>query len=272
MKAPEREVLPPLSYFPPDESYRVPAAAAAWPPRRAARRHDADVDGQAAPQAAGRLARIQSEGTAALARRLHRGAATEMADSHRLFVPFRDLTNGTETYPAGRYLDLDPTPTGLYDLDFNKAYNPYCAYNQRYDCPYPPAANRLKMPIRAGEKHARLGNARLQAVVFDFDGVIADSEPLHLRALQEALGARGIDLGDVSITTTLLGFNDDDGVFRARVATLARRRGATSINADKAVDSRRCRPPTTCCSRAPRPCVARSAPRFRSRSPRARAG
>ena len=73
-------------------------------------------------------------------------------DSGRLFVPFRDLTNGAETYPAGRYLDLDTTPTGLYDLDFNKAYNPYCAYNDEDDCPYPPAANRLKIPIRAGEK------------------------------------------------------------------------------------------------------------------------
>ena len=44
----------------------------------------------------------------------------------RLFVPFADMTNGAETYAAGRYLDLDRTPTGLYDLDFNRAYHPYC--------------------------------------------------------------------------------------------------------------------------------------------------
>ena len=70
----------------------------------------------------------------------------------RLFVPFTDLTSGTETYPAGRYLDLDRTRTGIYIIDFNRAYNPYCYYNPTYDCPYPPRENRLQMPIRAGEK------------------------------------------------------------------------------------------------------------------------
>jgi uncharacterized protein len=69
-----------------------------------------------------------------------------------LFVPFSDLTTGTETYPAGRYLDLDRNGTGIYDLDFNRAYHPYCYYNPNYDCPYPPPENRLKVPIRAGER------------------------------------------------------------------------------------------------------------------------
>jgi uncharacterized protein (DUF1684 family) len=68
-----------------------------------------------------------------------------------LFVPFADLTTGKETYPAGRYLDLDPTATGIYAIDFNRAYNPYCAYNNTYECPYPPPSNRLKVAIRAGE-------------------------------------------------------------------------------------------------------------------------
>jgi uncharacterized protein len=72
----------------------------------------------------------------------------------RLFVPFTDLTSGTETYPAGRYLDLDRTRTGIYIIDFNRAYNPYCYYNPTYDCPYPPRGNRLTVPIRAGEKLA----------------------------------------------------------------------------------------------------------------------
>ena len=61
-------------------------------------------------------------------------------------------TNGTETYTAGRYLDLDRTATNLYDLDFNRAYHPYCYYNPQYDCPYPPRENRLAVPIRAGER------------------------------------------------------------------------------------------------------------------------
>jgi uncharacterized protein (DUF1684 family) len=72
-----------------------------------------------------------------------------------LFVPFTDLTTGTETYPAGRYIDLDKTPTGLYNVDFNLAYQPYCLYSPEYDCPYPPAENRLKLPIRAGERLKR---------------------------------------------------------------------------------------------------------------------
>ena len=69
-----------------------------------------------------------------------------------LFVPFADMTTGSETYPAGRYLDLHPTATGLYTIDFNRAYNPYCAYNASYECPFPPLENRLKLAIRAGEK------------------------------------------------------------------------------------------------------------------------
>src|SRR5690606_463702 len=70
----------------------------------------------------------------------------------QLFVPFADLTTGEETYFAGRYLDLFPTPTGPYTIDFNHAYNPYCAYNAEYACPLPPPPTRLTVEIRAGEK------------------------------------------------------------------------------------------------------------------------
>jgi len=70
----------------------------------------------------------------------------------RLFVPFGDLTNGDETYGGGRYLDLARTPTGVYDLDFNRAYHPYCVYNVGYVCPVPPKENRLQVEIRAGER------------------------------------------------------------------------------------------------------------------------
>lgn len=72
----------------------------------------------------------------------------------RLFVPFGDLTSGTDTYQGGRYLDLERTPTGLYDLDFNRAYHPYCVYNIEYVCPVPPRENRLTIAVRAGEKYA----------------------------------------------------------------------------------------------------------------------
>ncbi len=78
--------------------------------------------------------------------------ADEGAPLDRLFVPFNDLTNGEETYRGGRYIDLNRTPTGLYDLDFNVAYHPYCVYNFTYDCPVPPSENRLPVAIRAGER------------------------------------------------------------------------------------------------------------------------
>jgi uncharacterized protein len=70
----------------------------------------------------------------------------------RLFVPFGDLTSGDTTYGGGRYLDLDRTPTGLYDLDFNRAYHPYCVYNINFVCPVPPRENRLDIAILSGEK------------------------------------------------------------------------------------------------------------------------
>lgn len=70
----------------------------------------------------------------------------------RLFLPFRDQTSGVETYGGGRYLELDRTPTGLYDLDFNRAYHPYCVYNVSWVCPVPPQENRLAVAVRAGER------------------------------------------------------------------------------------------------------------------------
>ena len=73
-------------------------------------------------------------------------------DARRLFVPFGDTTNRVETYGGGRYLDLKRTSTGLYDLDFNYAYNPFCVYDVRYECPLPPRENRLPVAIRAGEQ------------------------------------------------------------------------------------------------------------------------
>ncbi len=69
-----------------------------------------------------------------------------------LFIPFKDATSGKETYASGRYLDLPENTSGDYDLDFNRAYNPFCAYSSRYSCPIPPEENRLSVPVRAGEK------------------------------------------------------------------------------------------------------------------------
>ncbi len=69
-----------------------------------------------------------------------------------LFIPFRDATSGSDTYGAGRYLDLEPEDDGTYALDFNLAYNPWCAYAPQYSCPLPPRENWLALAIPAGEK------------------------------------------------------------------------------------------------------------------------
>jgi uncharacterized protein (DUF1684 family) len=76
-------------------------------------------------------------------------------DEYRLWVPFRDETNGEWTYPAGRYLDLDDpddrTADGEWILEFNEAYNPYCAYSEAYECPLVPIENWLDIEVPAGE-------------------------------------------------------------------------------------------------------------------------
>ena len=68
------------------------------------------------------------------------------------FVPFRDATSGRETYGAGRYLEAEARADGQVVVDFNEAYNPYCAYNATWTCPIPPSENWLQVPIRAGER------------------------------------------------------------------------------------------------------------------------
>ncbi len=80
------------------------------------------------------------------------------AHGHEFFMPFKDATNGSETYGAGRYMD-DNRPgmrqlgPDRFEIDFNYAYNPYCTYSPHYSCPLPPRENWLKVAIRAGEKN-----------------------------------------------------------------------------------------------------------------------
>jgi hypothetical protein len=137
----------PLAYFPPSLTYRVPAVL----------RVATGGASMEMPTSTGQRRLMQRVGRLEFALKgqsLTLGAFVEAGSGSfdRLFVPFTDLTSGTETYPAGRYLDLDRTRTGIYIIDFNRAYNPYCYYNPTYDCPYPPRENRLQVPIRAGEK------------------------------------------------------------------------------------------------------------------------
>ena len=143
VKPGETEKYLPLSYFPIDEGYAVPAQLD--PARDRVRIQ--------VPTSTGTIRDLTIIGTLKFTLKgqpLQLTAFSE--DGRRLFVPFADLTNGTETYPAGRYMELDPSPTGIYIVDFNVAYHPYCYYNAEYECPYPPPQNRLKTPVRAGEK------------------------------------------------------------------------------------------------------------------------
>jgi len=83
------------------------------------------------------------------------GQAAELtifANEHGFFLPFVDSLAGKGTYPAGRYLDPEQLPDSKFLVDFNLAYNPYCAYNDHWSCPLTPFENRVKVPIRAGEK------------------------------------------------------------------------------------------------------------------------
>ena len=143
----KRAAFPPLPYYPIDEEYRVPAALQIA-------KTDQIIELGTSTGVPRRMRRI---GTLAFRLKSHPLVLTAFADVddsqlRRLFVPFGDLTNGTETYPGGRYLDLDRTASGVYDLDFNRAYHPFCVFDPKYECPIPPQENRLKVPIKAGEK------------------------------------------------------------------------------------------------------------------------
>ena len=137
----------PLNYFPVNPALRVPAAI-----RIADKQPIFEM-----PTSTGTLREMRQVGTLEFMLKGQAMTLGAFVDANQsalefLFVPFSDLTTGTETYEAGRYLDIERTATGIYVIDFNEAYSPYCAYNATYECPYPPASNRLKVRIEAGER------------------------------------------------------------------------------------------------------------------------
>ena len=145
--ADKRATFPPLPYFATDLAYRVPAAL---------RPAESNASIQMLTST-GQYRQMRRVGTLAFtlngqAQTLGAFVEATERDLRRLFVPFGDLTNGVETYNGGRYLELDRTASSFYDLDFNRAFHPFCLFNAAYDCPYPPPENRLKVPVRAGEK------------------------------------------------------------------------------------------------------------------------
>ena len=143
----ERASFQPLPYYAIDPAYQVPAALAMSP-------GDEVLE---LPTSTGLRRKMRKIGALQFSLKGQPLSLTAFVDAStndvtRLFVPFADLTNGVETYAGGRYLDLDRTATGIYDLDFNRAYHPFCVFNPKYDCPYPPKENRLPTPVRAGER------------------------------------------------------------------------------------------------------------------------
>ncbi|MBE0645264.1 MAG: DUF1684 domain-containing protein [Bacteroidetes bacterium] len=87
-------------------------------------------------------------------------APKDTTDGNYWFIPFTDKTSGEETYGGGRYIDIDDIASDSTFLDFNYAYNPYCSYNERYDCPIPPPENALPIPIPAGERNYPLHHGK----------------------------------------------------------------------------------------------------------------
>src|SRR5712691_8960864 len=147
--------LLPLAYFPIDPGYDVPAVLQPTDDRTVFQMPTSS----GAPRD---MRRVGSLEFTLKGQPLKLTTFVEVATPTHLFVAFSDLTSGNETYPAGRYVDIDRNGTGIYEIDFNRAYNPYCYYNPTYECPYPPPENRLKIPVRAGEriKKAEVGSTK----------------------------------------------------------------------------------------------------------------
>ncbi len=131
-----------LRYFPEDRALRMTVAVERFPAPESIRMQTSTGDVQTYERF-GRF-RFDVGGREAVLTIYH--------NEHGYFLPFADSLAGKETYGAGRYLEPEEQPDGTFLVDFNLAYNPYCAYNENWSCPITPAENRLKVPIRAGEE------------------------------------------------------------------------------------------------------------------------
>lgn len=139
-----------LQYFPVDEKYRVVATLV--PVEKKSARFLTTTDGKQQHYMEYAYAEFELE------HQPLRLLILEIADPGpfrgKLFLGFTDNTSAEETYGAGRYLDLTKSPgSRTIELDFNHAYNPYCAYSEKYSCPLPPRENMLPISIYAGEKN-----------------------------------------------------------------------------------------------------------------------
>jgi len=142
---PARERFGGRQWFPIRERYRVNAVWTAWDPPRSI--SITDILGDTEDCASPGYVVFELDGQAA---RL----IASSGDADGVFFAFRDATSGITTYPAGRFLTSPPPREGKVELDFNKAYNPPCAFTPYATCPLPPAGNDLRQRIEAGERYA----------------------------------------------------------------------------------------------------------------------
>ncbi|MCJ7468090.1 MAG: DUF1684 domain-containing protein [Maribacter sp.] len=140
-----------LDFFPPDTNYiihanliRTPEALPFMMPTTTDRKSEEVVYGVASFYLNGMAHQLE----------VYQNKELMLQEKYKeyLFLPFTDQTNGKETYAGGRYLDLSIPKGDTIILNFNRAYNPYCAYNKKFSCPLVPSSNRLETKILAGVK------------------------------------------------------------------------------------------------------------------------
>ena len=142
----ERRTRPPRTWYPVKEEYRLPATYTRYATPKIVQMPDIlgavldeKMDGEVAFSLAGRTLKL---------------LVTEEPD-HRLYIQFKDLTNGNTTFPATRYLYTDASESGKVFVDFNKAYNPPCSFTNYATCTFAPRENYLDAAIEAGEMYSR---------------------------------------------------------------------------------------------------------------------
>ncbi len=141
---PLRKEFKGLHWYPVDSAYRFTARYVAYPSPR-----EIQIENLVGDRGTTLIARYVAF---SLGGKDYRLDAEKADDEGNLFIVFRDLTSKADTYPAARFLDANPPKDGHVEIDFNKAYNPPCAYNPYATCPLPSARNRLPVAIPAGEK------------------------------------------------------------------------------------------------------------------------